>query len=183
MGHLELLADAGRRLNGPLELSSVLTRISAFIVPRLADWYVLALTQADGHIRAVAYQHRDPSRRIGLATLAATTLFDCPPTSIASRAGGGTLGWVPRVFGDGWSAASQVCSWSEADIALLGTGSVVCLPLTHAAETFGAIILARGAPEATTQQPSRSPRRLRVGSGSWLPTRAATRRCKRNCSR
>src|SRR5215468_9221853 len=69
MAQLELLAEAGRRLNGPLELGSVLARVSAFFVPRLADWYVLALTQADGHMRALAYQHRDPSRRMRLGTL------------------------------------------------------------------------------------------------------------------
>jgi signal transduction histidine kinase len=146
--HLELLADAGRRLNGPLDLSSVLGRVTAFIVPRLADWYVLALTQADGHMRAVAYQHRDASRRIGLGTLAATTLFDRPPTSTMARAGSGTLGWLPRVLGDEWSAATEVCGWSDGDLVQLATGSVICAPLTHAGETFGAIMLARGAQDS-----------------------------------
>jgi signal transduction histidine kinase len=145
MAQLELLAEAGRRLNGPLDLSSVLARVSAFFVPRIADWYVLALTQADGHMRALAYQHREPARRVGLGTLAASTLFDRPQTSAMARAGGGTLGWLPRVAGDDWNAAREVCGWSEKDLAQLGTGSVICLPLTHAAEAFGAILLAREA--------------------------------------
>ena len=123
MAQLELLAEAGRRLNGPLDLSSVLARVSAFFVPRLADWYVLALTQADGHMRALAYQHRDAAKRMRLGTLAASTLFDRPQTSTMARAGAGTLGWLPRVAGDDWSAAREVCGWAEKDLAQLGTGS------------------------------------------------------------
>ncbi len=148
MAQLELLVEAGRRLNGPLDFSSVLARVSAFVVPRLADWYVLALTQADGHMRAVAYQHRESAKRSRLGTLAASTLFDHPPTSAMARAGGGTLGWLPSLAGDDWSAAREVCGWSEKDLKHLVTGSVVCAPLTHAGETFGAILLARGAEDA-----------------------------------
>jgi len=148
MSQLELLVEAGRRLNGPLDFSSVLARISAFVVPRLADWYVLALTQADGHIRAVAYQHHDSAKRARLGTLAASTRFERLPASAMARAGGGTLGWLPRVACDDWSAARDVCGWSEKDLEHLGTGSVVCAPLTHAAEPFGAILLARSAEDA-----------------------------------
>jgi signal transduction histidine kinase len=145
--HLALLAAAGRQLNGPLDLSSALSRVSAFVVPRLADWYVLALTQADGHLRAVAYQHRDPPRRALLADLAAATRFDQPAASAMARAGGGTLGWLPRLTAAPWRVTGDVCGWTDADLARLGTGSIICAPLTHASDTLGAVLLARSAPD------------------------------------
>ena len=110
---LELLAEANRRLSGPLDLSAVLGRASSFIVPDLADWYVLALTQADGHMRALAYEHRDPERRTILAALVATSVFDDPTDSAMARAARGTLGWAPRFAIQPWNSAGVVCGWSE----------------------------------------------------------------------
>jgi signal transduction histidine kinase len=142
---LELLAEANRRLSGPLDLSAVLGRASSFIVPDLADWYVLALTQADGHMRALAYEHRDPERRTILAALVATSVFDDPTDSAMARAARGTLGWAPRFAIQPWNSAGVVCGWSEPDFEQLGTGSVICAPLSSANERLGAVLLAREA--------------------------------------
>jgi signal transduction histidine kinase len=145
---LELLAEASRRLSGPLDLSCVLGRASSFIVPDVADWYVLALTQADGHMRALAYEHRDPARRAVLASLVATSVFDDPTDSAMARAARGTLGWAPRFATQPWNVTGVVCGWSEPDFALLGTGSVICAPLSSASERLGAVLLAREAQDS-----------------------------------
>src|SRR5215471_16752535 len=76
---MALLAEAGRRLIGAPDLHSVLGRTSAFLVPALADWCVLALTQADGHLRAVALEGGPP------ATRAAPRTAGFPQTRTARR--------------------------------------------------------------------------------------------------
>jgi signal transduction histidine kinase len=145
---LELLAEANRRLSGPLDLSGVLGRASSFIVPVLADWYVLALTQADGHMRALAYEHRDAQRRSILSGLVATSVFDDPTDSAMARAARGTLGWAPRFATQPWNAAGVVCAWSKPDFEQLGTGSVICAPLSSANERLGAVLLVREAQDS-----------------------------------
>src|SRR4051794_32173826 len=75
---LGVLADAGRRLAGSLDPSALLGRASSFVVPRLADWYVLTLRQADGDLKAVAFEHADPLRRLLLARLVDGTDFQRP---------------------------------------------------------------------------------------------------------
>jgi signal transduction histidine kinase len=142
---LELLAEAGRRLNGPLDLCSVLGRISAFVVPQLADWYILALTQADGHLRAIALEHRDPARRPLLGDLTGATLFDRPSECAMANAAAGVLGWLPRLTVGAWNSTATICDWNESEFAQLGTGSVICAPLALAGGSIGALLLAREA--------------------------------------
>src|SRR5262249_40515786 len=62
-----------------------------------------------------------------------------------ARAGSGTLGWLPHLTGDAWGLIDEVCSWYAADLVQLGSGSIVCAPLVHAGDTFGALLFARGA--------------------------------------
>jgi signal transduction histidine kinase len=40
-----------------------------------------------------------------------------------------------------------VCSWSADDLTELGAGSIICAPLSHGSETFGAVLLARADPD------------------------------------
>ena len=143
---MALLVESGRRLIGAPDLHSVLGRASAFLVPALADWYLLALTQADGHLRGVALEHRDERRREVLARLTATSIFDCPSESAMAHAAQGTLGWIPKIPADSGAPNGNVCGWSTADFARLGTGSVVCAPLQQAGGTIGVLLLAREAP-------------------------------------
>src|ERR1051326_6677191 len=141
--HLELLAEAGRRLSGPLDVNGVLNRASSFIVPGLADWYVLALRQTDAHMRAVAFDPRDPGRRPELGRLAANSLFDEPCDSVMARAGDGTLGWLPAFEVQVADVHTSVCGWTAADFTQLGTGSLVCAPISSGSDTFGAVLLGR----------------------------------------
>jgi signal transduction histidine kinase len=118
------------------------------MVPALSDWYVLALTQADGHMRALAYEHRDPERRAVLSNLVATSIFDEPGDSAMARAARGTLGWAPRFAVEPWNSAGVICGWNEADFERLGTGSLVCAPLSSANERLGAVLMARHTADA-----------------------------------
>lgn len=117
---LALLAEAGRCLCGPLDLSGVLSRATTLIVPALADWCVLALKQGDGHVRAVAFEHADADCRAELARLAGTIEFD-----------------EPRL------AVMGVSSWSMPAYGRLETGSVICASLEHANVPLGALLVAR----------------------------------------
>jgi signal transduction histidine kinase len=113
---LEVLADVGRRLAGSLELSALLSRASSFIVPRLADWYVLTLRQPDGRLATLAFDHADPSRRIALTNLVSGGTFKLP--SLSTLAG-------------------------ASDFEPLGIGSLICTPLGSGADTVGVLLLAR----------------------------------------
>lgn len=146
---LELLAEAGRCLCGPLDLGGVLSRATTFIVPALADWCLLAMKQADGHVRAVAYEHSDADCRAELARLAARTEFDDPPL-----------------------ATVVATSWGVPEFARLGTGSVICAPLAQTNMPCGVLLVARKEQEAypaqTVEVVAEIARRIGVSIGNAI---------------
>jgi signal transduction histidine kinase len=123
-------------------MATVLNRVSNFLIPNLADWFVLALTQADGHLRAVAIEHHDANRRAVLAQLSSTSTFDEPADCAMAHARNGTLAWLPRI------GRSQICAWTATDFRAIRTGSIICAPISHAGGSFGALLLARETQEA-----------------------------------
>ncbi|WP_052351945.1 PAS domain S-box protein [Deinococcus pimensis] len=56
---LTLLADAGETLARNLDVTQTLTRLARLAVPRIADWCVVYLPDAEGVLTPVAVQHRD----------------------------------------------------------------------------------------------------------------------------
>ncbi len=60
---LQLLADAGRMLSSGLDIADQLDRLAELVVPALADWCWIVVTEEQGRMQEVAWAHRDPARR------------------------------------------------------------------------------------------------------------------------
>ncbi|MGY1837007.1 SpoIIE family protein phosphatase [Blastococcus sp. SYSU DS0510] len=60
---LRLLAEAGRVLSGTLDIDQQIGRLASLVVPELADWCWIVVTDEAGRLHGVASGHRDPARR------------------------------------------------------------------------------------------------------------------------
>ena len=60
---LRLLADAGRVLSGTLDIDQQIGQLAELVVPELADWCWIVVTDEQGRLHGVARSHRDPSRQ------------------------------------------------------------------------------------------------------------------------
>jgi serine phosphatase RsbU (regulator of sigma subunit) len=64
---LQLLADTGRVLSGSLEINQQLEQLTELVVPGLADWsWVVVTDEQAGALYDIASAHRDPGRRAEL---------------------------------------------------------------------------------------------------------------------
>ncbi|NYJ05763.1 SpoIIE family protein phosphatase [Petropleomorpha daqingensis] len=61
--HLQLLADVGEVLSDSLDIEDQIDRLTARIVPGIADWCYLVVTDEQGRPQQLAAAHRDPERR------------------------------------------------------------------------------------------------------------------------
>ncbi|PRY44353.1 PAS domain S-box-containing protein [Geodermatophilus tzadiensis] len=64
---LQLLAEAGQVLSGSLDITEQLDRLAGLVVPALADWCWIVVTEEQGRLQEVAWAHRDPARREDVA--------------------------------------------------------------------------------------------------------------------
>ncbi len=71
---LQLLADAGRVLSGSLDISEQLTRLADLVVPALADWCWIIVTDEQGRLHEAAWSHRDPALRETVAAYVGATV-------------------------------------------------------------------------------------------------------------
>ena len=60
---LQLLAEAGRVLSGSLDIGEQVGQLADLVVPDLADWCWIVVTDEQGRLHDLASAHRDPSRR------------------------------------------------------------------------------------------------------------------------
>ncbi len=65
----QILAEAGRAFGAALDPATAPWNVVRFLVPRLADWSLVGLRNADGSIQCVAYKHVDPTCAACLARL------------------------------------------------------------------------------------------------------------------
>ncbi len=63
---LQLLADTGRVLSGSLEITRQVEQLADVVVPTLADWCWLVVTDEQGRLHELASAHRDPALRAEL---------------------------------------------------------------------------------------------------------------------
>ncbi|MDB4946969.1 MAG: Chemotaxis protein methyltransferase CheR [Labilithrix sp.] len=135
---VEFLAEAGRLLGSSLDLQATLTRLTRLVVPRLADWCAVHLTEVP-ELDEIPVAHVDPAR----APLV-RELFAAPAWTTDLPAG------YPRVIETGQKehvtgALRETLSGAGADVAVLSklaaleaTGWLV-VPLRVQRATFGAI--------------------------------------------
>src|SRR4051812_8483474 len=81
-----VLADAGARLAGSLDLAETLAAVGQVIVPAFADWCFVELLRPDGSIDRVLIEHRDPAKQRFIAEYDARYPLD-PDAPIGSAAG------------------------------------------------------------------------------------------------
>ena len=135
------LADAGRVLTSSLDYERTLRTVAALAVPEIADWCVVDLRTADGFER-VALAHADPAKVQWVEQISRRY----PPNPSAPHG-------VPEVLRSGRPehypeipdevlAASAVDEEHLGLLRELGMVSAMCVPMTAAGETVGAITMA-----------------------------------------
>ncbi|MEH0841006.1 SpoIIE family protein phosphatase [Micromonospora sp. CPCC 205711] len=79
---LKLLAGLSERLTGTLDVGAAAARLTAAVVPLLADWALVSLVDREGAPRSVTGVHRDPARAADVARFAALMPTRLGPESV-----------------------------------------------------------------------------------------------------
>ena len=137
--HLHILAEAAPLL-ASLDLDEALETLGRLVVPEIADWYAIYLTDDDGAIERVEVAHRDPER----VAFALDFQRRYPPDPERSaihaviRSGIGSL--VPQVS-DEMIVAAALSEEHLRDLRSLDLQSVITVPLKARGRTLGAMAL------------------------------------------
>ncbi|WP_347058937.1 SpoIIE family protein phosphatase [Blastococcus sp. HT6-30] len=136
---LRLLADAGRVLSGTLDIDQQIGHLAKLVVPDLADWCWIVVTDEQGRLYDVASNHRDPARCLEVEAYVATMIATMSERSAARRV---TRSGQPLVL--------SVIDWEDVTRALpdagarerfarLGATSGVVVPLVARGQGLGAL--------------------------------------------
>ena len=145
---LSVLAEASQQLAGSLDYESTLANLSKLLVPRFADWYAVDVAERGG-FRRIAVVHRDPAKEKWARKsmdLFAPEADELEGTARVVRTGEAVL---YRSIDDELLAASTLSKEHHEVLRQLGMESAMCVPLTAAGRTFGALMLVSGDPERT----------------------------------
>src|SRR3954470_12997980 len=143
---LSVLAEASQQLAGTLDYESTLANLAQLLVPRFADWYAVDVATAGG-FRRIAVVHRDPAKEEWARK--SMELFAPEPdelegTARAVRTGEAVL---YRTITDELLVASTLSEKHHEVLRELGMESAMCVPLTAAGRTFGALMLVSSDPQ------------------------------------
>ena len=136
---LQLLAEAGRILSGTLEIDRQVGELAELVVPDLADWCWLVVTDEQGRLHELASAHRDPSRNEEVAAYVRAMV------SVMTEEAGArvvTATGRPLVLTEvDWSQVERALPDAGAREALarLGVGSGTVVPLVGRGQTLGAL--------------------------------------------
>ncbi len=141
---VNLLAAASDLLSGSLEAEDAVRSLTRVVVPRLADWSIVSLVDADGRLRDAESWHYDPESREVTRHFAEHRLRGREDAvgSLAAFVSG-----EPFVLeSDARAFAHQALRHPVAHetVDLLDLESVVVLPLLGDGEVIGTITLVRG---------------------------------------
>jgi PAS domain S-box-containing protein len=143
---LHVLAEASQQLASTLDYESTLANLAKLLVPRFADWYAVDIV-AEGGFRRIAVVHRDPAKAVWAEKsqqLFAPRADELEGTARVVRTGEAVL---YRTITDDLLAASTLGPEHHEVLRELGMASAICVPLTAAARTFGALMLVSSDPE------------------------------------
>jgi len=143
---LSVLAEASQQLAGSLDYESTLANLAQLLVPRFADWYAVDVAEAGG-FRRIAVVHKDPAKAEWAEKSRA--LFAPEPDELEGTARVVRTGEAVlyRTISDELLAASTLSGEHHEVLRQLGMESAMCVPLTAAGRTFGALMLVSGDPE------------------------------------
>jgi PAS domain S-box-containing protein len=143
---LRVLAEASQQLAGSLDYESTLANLSTLLVPRFADWYAVDIAEGGG-FRRIAVVHKDPDKDTWARKsmeLFAPEAGELEGTARAVRTGEAVL---YRTISDELLAASTLSKEHHEVLRQLGMESAMCVPLTAAGRTFGALMLVSADPD------------------------------------
>jgi PAS domain S-box-containing protein len=143
---LSVLAEASQQLAGSLDYESTLASLSTLLVPRFADWYAVDVADG-GRFRRIAVVHKDPSKHEWAEK--SMQLFAPEPDELEGTARVVRTGEAVlyRTISDELLAASTLGKEHHKVLRELGMESAMCVPLTAAGRTFGALMLVSADPE------------------------------------
>ena len=136
---LQILAEAGRILSGSLEIDEQVSELAQLVVPDLADWCWLVVTDEQGRLRELGSAHRDPSRSDEVAAYLqamVAAMTDEAAARTVTRTG------RPVVLSHvEWTHVERALPDPVAREALarLGIGSATVVPLQARGQTLGAL--------------------------------------------
>jgi PAS domain S-box-containing protein len=142
---LSVLAEASQQLAGSLDYESTLANLSTLLVPRFADWYAVDVVDR-GRFRRIAVVHKDPSKHESAEK--SMQLFAPEPDELEGTARVVKTGEAVlyRSISDELLAASTLSKEHHEVLRDLGMESAMCVPLTAAGRTFGALMLVSADP-------------------------------------
>ena len=143
---LSVLAEASQQLAGSLDYESTLANLSTLLVPRFADWYAVDVADG-GRFRRIAVVHKDASKDRWAEK--SMQLFAPEPDELEGTARVVKTGEAVlyRTISDELLAASTLSKEHHKVLRELGMESAMCVPLTAAGRTFGALMLVSADPE------------------------------------
>ena len=144
---LHVLAEASQQLAGTLDYETTLANLATLLVPRFADWYAVDVRAEGGGFRRVAVVHKDPGKAEWAEK--SRSLFvpqedELEGTARVVKTGEAVL---YRSISDDLLAASTLSPEHHLVLRQLGMESAMCVPLTAAGRTFGALMLVSADPE------------------------------------
>jgi len=148
---LVVLAEAGARLAGSLDIATTIDTVAGLVVPDLADWCVIDLLAADGTVETAAVAHRDPAlRELALEMVRRHPIDPAAPGGTAAVLRTLRTELVPVVTDEMLVALAQ----SEDHLASLrrtGLRSTLCAPLVARGRALGTIALVATQPGRYSQ--------------------------------
>jgi PAS domain S-box-containing protein len=143
---LQVLAEASQQLAGSLDYESTLANLAQLLVPRFADWYAVDVAGGGG-FRRIAVVHKDPGKEEWAEKskqLFAPRAHELEGTARVVRTGEAVL---YRTISDELLAKSTLGPEHHKVLRKLGMASAMCVPLTAAGRTFGALMLVSSDPQ------------------------------------
>jgi PAS domain S-box-containing protein len=134
------IADASRVLATALTPETIVSNLSRLVVPSLADWCIVQVTDAEGHLQPVEITHQDTQQ-----TALMSELFrrwpSSPdrPNSAAAVANTGRPRLIPRITDD--MLADRVDANFLRLLRDMRLQSMISVPLQAAGRTLGALTL------------------------------------------
>ncbi|WP_245177011.1 SpoIIE family protein phosphatase [Geodermatophilus sp. DF01_2] len=141
---LQLLADAGRVLSGTLEVTRQVEQLADLVVPTLADWCWLVVTDEQGRLHELASAHRDPALRAELELYVGSmvrVMTDDAAAPVVARTGRPLV--LPRIDPERVERAIPEPATREL-LGRLGLDSGAIVPLVARGQALGALGLFNG---------------------------------------
>jgi PAS domain S-box-containing protein len=139
---LEFLAEAGHVMAGSLDYEATLSALARLAVPRLADWFILDVIEADGSVRRVAVAAADPRKQEMLEDLSRRY----PPSPESPQPAGralrtGKTAYFPEFTPETLRATTRD-DYHFGLMTRLDPRSAIAVPLVARDRTIGAITFA-----------------------------------------